>query len=95
MNLVIQISPQDAGLRLELKDFAPEDLAVGISGSFLIDSAVLCQFLSDAEHGEQESKQEPGVVQQLLPGAKKRRQDETPSEEVSSDNEPADDGRRV
>ncbi len=88
------LSP-DAGLRLEQKDFAPEDLAVGISDSFLIDSAILCQFLNEAEHEEQETKQERGVVQQLLPGTKKRRRDETPPEEVSSDDELADDGRRV
>lgn len=52
----------DAGLRLELKDFAPEDLAEGISDSFLIDSATLCQFLNEGEQEEQETKQERGVV---------------------------------
>jgi len=88
------LSP-DAGLRLDLKDFAPEDLARGISDSFFIDYAILCQFLNEAEYEEQETKQERGVVQQLLPGAKKRRRDVTPPEEVSSDDEHADDGRRV
>jgi hypothetical protein len=90
------LSP-DAGLRLELKDFAPEDLAEGISDSFLIDSAILCQFLNEAEQEEQETKQERGVVQHLLPGAKKRRREETPPEEVSSDDDHklADDERRV
>ena len=53
----------DAGLRLDLKDFAPEELARGISDSFFIDSAILCQFLNEAEHKEQETKQEQGVVQ--------------------------------
>ena len=78
------LSP-DAGLRLELKDFAPEDLAEGISDSFLINSAILCQFLDEAEQEEQETKQERRVVQHLLPGAKKRRREKTPSEEISSD----------
>jgi hypothetical protein len=90
------LSP-DAWLRLELKDFAPEDLAEGISDSFLIDPAILCQFLNEAEQEEQETKQERGVVQYLLPGAKKRRREKTPPEEVSSDDDHklADDERRV
>jgi hypothetical protein len=90
------LSP-DAGLRLELKDFAPEDLAEGISDSFLIDSAILCQFLDEAEKEEQETKQERGVVQHLLPGAKKRRREKTPLEEISSDDDRklAGDDRRV
>ncbi|KAH8648714.1 hypothetical protein BGZ60DRAFT_534855 [Tricladium varicosporioides] len=87
----------DAGLRLELKDFAPEDLAEGILDFFLIDSAKLCQFLNEAEQAEQETKQERRVVQHLLPGAKKRRRDETLPEEVSSDDDHrlADNRRRV
>ena len=84
------LSPE-AGLRLELRDFAPEDLAEGISDSFLIDSALLCRFLNEAEQEEQETKQERGVVQHLLPGAKKRRREKTPPEEVSSE----EDERRV
>lgn len=74
------LSP-DAGLRLELKDFAPAELAEGIADSFLIDSAILCRFLNEAEHEEQETKQEQAVVHHLLPGAKKRRREETPPEE--------------
>ena len=77
----------DAGLRLELKDFAPEVLAEGISDSFLINSAILFQCLNEAEQEEQKSNQERGVVQVLLPGAKKRRREETPPEEASSDDE--------
>jgi len=46
---------QDAGLRLELKDFAPKDLAKGISDSFLIESAILCQFLNEAEQETKKS----------------------------------------
>jgi hypothetical protein len=90
------ISP-DAGLKLELKDFAPEDMTKGISGSFLIDAAMLCQFLNEAEREEQETKEERGVVQRLLPGAKKRRREKTPPEEISSDDDHklADDDRRV
>lgn len=42
------LSP-DAGLKLELTDSAPEILANGVSGSFLIKSATLCRFLDKAE----------------------------------------------
>jgi hypothetical protein len=86
-----------AGLKLELRDFAPEDLARGISGSFLIDSATLCRFLNEAEQEEQEAKQERGVVQRLLPGAKKRRREKTPPEDVNSEDDRghADVERRV
>ena len=65
-----------AGLTLELKDFAPKDLAEGILDSFLIDPTILCRFPNEAE---QETKKERGVVQHLLPGAKKRRREETPA----------------
>lgn len=71
---------QDTGLKLELGDFAPQDLARGISGSFLIDSATLYRFLNEAEQEEQEAKQKRGVVQRLVPGAKKRRREKTPPE---------------
>jgi hypothetical protein len=82
---------RDAGLKLELRDFAPQDLARGISGSFLIDSATLCRFLNEAEQEEQEAEQERGVIQRLLPGAKKRRREKTPPEDINSE----DDRRHV
>lgn len=87
---------RDAGLKLELGDFAPEDLARGISGSFLVDSATLCRFLDEAEQEEQEAKQKQGIVQHLVPGAKKRRREKTPPEDVNSedDRRHADDERR-
>ena len=85
------------GLRLELKDFAPEDLTKGISGSFLINSTILCQFLNEAEQREQNTKEKRGLVEYLLPGIKKRRREETLLEEVSSDDDHklVDDERRV
>lgn len=58
----------EAGLKLELKDFAPEELTEDISGSFLISAAMLCGFINEAEQEEQNQ----GVVQRLLPGAKKK-----------------------
>lgn len=87
------LSP-DAGLKLELRDFATERLAEGVSGSFLIDSAALCRFLEEAE---QEDKRRQGDVQSLLPGAKKRRREYTPPDEVNSEDERrlAEDERRV
>lgn len=96
MNRVVRISP-DEGLRLALKDFAPEDMAEGISDSFLIKAAKLCQFLNEAEQKQQKTKEMRGVVQYLLPGAKKRRREDTPPEEVSSDDDHklGDDERRV
>lgn len=90
---------RDARLKLELKDFAPDNLSEGISDSFCIDSTTLCRFLDEAEQEEQETKQERRVVQPLLSGAKKRRRIKTPPEELHSDDDDddvlADDGRRV
>ncbi|TKA61444.1 hypothetical protein B0A49_11799 [Cryomyces minteri] len=88
---------QDAGLRLELRDFAPENLARGLTDFFLIDSVTLCRFLDEAEKEEQEAKQRQGVVQPLLPGAKKRRREKTPPEELDSEDDQKfeDDERRV
>lgn len=90
------LSP-DAGLKLELKDFAPETLADGVSGSFLINSVTLCRFLDKAEQVEQKAKQVRGIVPRFLPGAKKRRRENTPPEEINSEDDRifADDERRV
>jgi len=78
---------QDAGLKLELGDLAPQDLARGISGFFLIGSATLCRFLNEAEQEEQEAKQKRGVVQHLVPSAKKRRWEKTLLEDVNSEDD--------
>ncbi|KAL9103920.1 MAG: hypothetical protein Q9163_001068 [Psora crenata] len=89
---------QDAGLKLELRDFAPEVLASGISGSFLIDSATLCGFLDEAEESElKKNKQKRGIRHHLIPGAKRRRREETPPEQINSEDERryADEERRV
>lgn len=60
-----------AGLKLELKDFAPDNLAEGISESFLIDSTMLCDFLNQAERKKQRMKQGQGRLQPEVPGIKK------------------------
>ena len=78
---------RDNGLKLELADFAPEDLARGITGSISIDSATLCRFLDEAEQMDQKAKQKQGAVQHLVPGAKKRRREKTPTEDINSDDE--------
>jgi hypothetical protein len=80
--LVAQISVQIQGYGLS---FTPDELAEGTFDFFLIDTSTLCQFLDEAEQEEGETKQERGVIQHLLPGAKKQRLEETPSEEVISD----------
>jgi hypothetical protein len=51
---------RDVELKLDLRD---DDLTTGVSGSALIDSATLCQFLNEAEQEKQEAKQERGVIQ--------------------------------
>jgi len=85
------------GLQLNLRDFAPQDLAGNITGSFLIDSATLCRFLNEAEQEEYEAKAKRGVVQRLELGAKKRRREKTPPEIINSDDDRThrDDERRV
>ena len=76
---------QNAGLKLELRDFAPNSLTRGISGSFLIDSATLCRFLDEAEQKEEEAKQKKRIVDLLLPGAKKRYREMTPDGDSEDD----------
>ena len=78
---------QDAGLKLELGDFAPKDLARGISGSILVDAVTLSRFLDEAEEEEQEAKQKKRTVDHLEPGAKKQRREKTPPENMNSDDE--------
>ena len=53
---------RDTGLKLDLRDFTSNDLARGISGSVLIDSATLCRFLNETEQEEQEAKEKQGAV---------------------------------
>lgn len=45
---------EDSGLRLMLRDFAPKDLVETVDPdvSLLIDSATLCEFLSEVEESE-------------------------------------------
>ncbi|KFY32935.1 hypothetical protein V495_08593 [Pseudogymnoascus sp. VKM F-4514 (FW-929)] len=100
-----------AGLRLELRDFAPPSLplednpkgdrppgcARDLTDSFLIDSVTLCRFLDEAEKEEQESKQEIGFVEPLQRGARKRYRTKTPPEQLNSEDESKfeEDERRV
>lgn len=69
----------DTGLKLELKDFASKDLAKGILGSLLIDSATLHRFLGEAEQAEQDSHGS-GFEDPLLPGAELQFRERTPSD---------------
>ena len=79
------LSP-DAGLRLELKDFGLGDVTEGISGSFLINSAILRKFLNEAVEKWQNVKQQKEVAIDHLPlGMKKRRWESSSSEEIDSD----------
>jgi hypothetical protein len=54
---------QDVGLRLELRDFAPQDLAIELTDCLLVDSPTLCRCLDEAEKEEQEAKQQKGAVE--------------------------------
>lgn len=83
----LNLSP-DAGLKLELKILLPKYILTdGVSGSLLINSATLCRFLDTAEQVEQKAKQVRGIVQRFLPGAKKRRRENTPPEEINPEDD--------
>lgn len=79
------LSP-DAGLKLELRDFAPERLADGVSDSFLINSVTLCQFLDEAEHIDREDEQRQ-KIEEPSSGIRKRRRETTPPEIINSEDE--------
>lgn len=76
------VSP-GAGLKLELKDFAPPELAEGVSGGFLIGSGGLCRFLENAE----QAMEERGIEVQLQRCAKKRRRERIPLEQTNSEDD--------
>ena len=78
---------EDAGLRLELEAFAPESIARGVHGSIFINAASLCRCLEEAERRQERIKQRRGVVNDLIAGAKIRRRENTPTEEINSDDE--------
>lgn len=86
----------DAGLKLELRDFAPKSLTDGVCDSFLISSATLCQFLQEAEQRHQETKHKGGI-EELLYAAKKQWREHTPPETINSEDEQlfADDEHRA
>ena len=71
-------------------------LTDGVSDSFFIKSETLCQFLDKAEERHQEAKLKRKVMR-FLPGAKKKRRENTPSEAINSEDERvfADDEQRV
>ncbi len=84
---------RNAGLRLDLRDFAPpglphpQGLARDSTDSLLIDSVTLCLFLHEAEKEEREANQRKGFVKPLRPDAKKRIRAETPPQELHSADE--------
>jgi len=78
---------EDAGLRLNLKDFVTDNLCCDMTDSFLIPSATLCRFLDNAEIRVEKARQERGDVEQLVLGAKKRRRERTSAEEMHSEDD--------
>lgn len=76
----------DAGLKLELRDFASPSKTDGVSGSFLIPSATLCQFLQEAEqrHLKPQNKR---TIEEPLRAVKKQRRERTPPETINFEDE--------
>jgi hypothetical protein len=79
-----------SGLRIELKDFACEELSRDVQGFLEIDSATLCGMLELAEETYEVLEREGGSRPSAIPG--KRRRERTPIEELDSGD---DEGRRV
>lgn len=84
-----QGNPADyLGLRLQLSDFACEELtedAIGGGGrEILLSTQQLCQYLAAAE--DEIQGQRALVKHSILPGVKKRKKSETPPERMASDN---------
>ncbi|KAJ6069163.1 hypothetical protein N7499_011050 [Penicillium canescens] len=84
------IPAERTGLRLSLSDFATEELSqghVGLDQEIFITSEQLCDFLSSAESRQQAQALYQGSINQIRPGALKRRRLETPPELPSSEDE--------
>ncbi|KAI2791687.1 hypothetical protein POX_c04556 [Penicillium oxalicum] len=79
-------------ISLSLKDFATEELCNGVHGSdgcITLTSSQLCKFLSDAESRQKSQNEISGSVNQVRPGALKRRRVRSPPEQPSSDDKKA------
>ena len=94
-NITLQPFRTDTGdpaegtaFRLSLRDFATEELTRGQTGldcEILVTSKQLCEFLSGAEARQQVQTQRQGSINQIRPGALKRRRPQTPPDQPSSD----------
>lgn len=85
-SLAVQISRQMRDWGLTSKILLPKILADGVSGSFLINSATLCRFLSKAEQKSKKAKQVRGVVQNVSYLAQRNdARENTPPEEINSE----------
>ncbi|KAI9763276.1 MAG: hypothetical protein M1839_006523, partial [Geoglossum umbratile] len=85
-----QGNPTDhPGLRLQLSDFACEELTEdairGGGQEILLSTQQLCQYLTAAE--DKARGQRALVKHSILPGVKKRKRSETPPERMASDDE--------
>lgn len=73
-----------SGLRIELKDFACEELSRDMQGFLEIDSATLCGMLEQAEETYEMLKRKEGYRLSAIPASRKRRRERTPIEELDS-----------
>jgi hypothetical protein len=69
-----------SGLRIDLKDFAWDDLSREVQGFLEIDSATLCTMLEQAEERHEMWKRKEGSGPPPIPASKKRRREQTPIE---------------
>lgn len=85
-----------SGLRIELKDFACEELSRDVQGFLEIDSATLCGMLERAEETYEILKRKEGSRPSAIQASRKRRRERTPIEELDSgDDEGGASARRV
>ena len=73
-----------SGLRIELKDFACEELSRDVQGFLEIDSATLCGMLERAEETYEKLERKEGYRPSAIPASRKRRRERTPIEELDS-----------
>jgi hypothetical protein len=73
-----------SGLRIELKDFACEELSRDVQGFLEIDSATLCRMLERAEKRYEMLKRKEGSRPSAIQASRKRRRERTPIEELDS-----------
>jgi len=80
----------DAGLYLQLQDFATEALVENygtLNDRVYISSATLCAYLDHAEEKAVVIEEDRGVVRPTKPWVRKRRRQETPSETLDQTRE--------